>query len=110
MRRRFAFLALNPTEEPTKSALRKWLAATGKPDTTARLLDALNARIDDVDATIGPSYFFHRDQSRNRAELVWRTSILPLLREHYYGEWDQVKHRFDFGALWAEATADDTRT
>jgi 5-methylcytosine-specific restriction protein B len=108
MRRRFAFLALNPAEEPTRSLLRQWLAANEHPDTAARFLDALNSRIDDVDAQIGPSYFIHADQSRERIERVWRTSILPLLREHFYGEWPQREAAFSFAALWAEATGGDT--
>jgi 5-methylcytosine-specific restriction protein B len=104
MRRRFAFLALNPAEEPTRSVLRKWLSDHRKPDTAARFLDAVNARIDDVDAKIGPSYFIHDDQSRERIERVWNTSLLPLLREHFYGEWVQREAVFRFETLWTEAT------
>ena len=107
MRRRFAFLALNPAEEPTRSILRRWLADNDHPDTAARFLDALNARIDDVDAKIWPSYFIHRDQSRARIERVWTTSLLPLLREHFYGAWAQRESAFKFDTLWAEATAGD---
>jgi 5-methylcytosine-specific restriction protein B len=104
MRRRFAFLALNPAEEPTRSVLRKWLSDHDHPDTGARFLDAVNARIDDVDAKIGPSYFIHDDQSRERFERVWATSLLPLLREHFYGEWAQREAAFRFDTLWGEAT------
>jgi 5-methylcytosine-specific restriction protein B len=108
MRRRFAFLPMNPTEEPTRSILRKWLADNEHPDTSARLLDALNRRIDYVDAKVGPSYFIHDDQSRERIERVWTTSLLPLLREHYYGEWPQQEAKFRFDGLWAEAIGGDT--
>jgi 5-methylcytosine-specific restriction protein B len=107
MRRRFAFVALNPAEEPTRSVLRKWLADHHQPDTAARFLDAVNARIDDVDAKIGPSYFIHDDQSRERIERVWNTSLLPLLREHFYGEWAQREAAFRFETLWTEATGGD---
>jgi 5-methylcytosine-specific restriction protein B len=109
MRRRFAFLPMNPTEEPTSTLLRKWLADHGHPDTAAKFLDALNRRIDDVDAKIGPSYFIDDDQTQERIERVWKTSLLPLLREHYYGEWAQPEPTLKFEALWSEATSSDTR-
>ncbi|MBS9534339.1 AAA family ATPase [Mycobacterium sp. M1] len=89
MRRRFAFVALHPSEEPTRGLLRRWLAATGRPAETANLLDELNARIDDPDFKIGPSYFMRRavyDADGRGLERVWRTAILPLLEEHHYGD------------------------
>lgn len=89
MRRRFAFLALHPSEEPTSGILRKWLADNGHPSKVADLLDELNARIDDADFKIGPSYFMRRaiyDGDERGMERVWRTAILPLLEEHHYGD------------------------
>lgn len=89
MRRRFAFLALHPSEEPTTGILRKWLADNGHPSEVADLLDELNARIDDADFKIGPSYFMRRaiyDGDERGLERVWRTAILPLLEEHHYGD------------------------
>lgn len=87
MRRRFAFLALHPSEEPTNGILRSWLAREGIPMRTADLLDELNRRIEDADFKIGPSYFMrpavHADGGLAR---TWRTAILPLLEEHHYGE------------------------
>lgn len=53
----------------------------------ADLLDELNARIDDTDFKIGPSYFMRRAVfERAGLERVWRTAILPLLEEHHYGD------------------------
>ncbi|GFG85239.1 McrB family protein [Mycolicibacter algericus] len=89
MRRRFAFLALHPSEEPTSGILRKWLADNGHPAKVADLLDELNARIDDADFKIGPSYFMRRAVyagGERGLERVWRTAILPLLEEHHYGD------------------------
>ncbi|TXH28362.1 MAG: AAA family ATPase [Mycobacterium sp.] len=89
MRRRFAFLALHPSEEPTNGILRNWLADKGRPSEVADLLDELNARIDDADFKIGPSYFMRRaiyDGDGRGLERVWRTAILPLLEEHHYGD------------------------
>jgi 5-methylcytosine-specific restriction protein B len=100
MRRRFAFLPLDPRSEPTRSLLTRWLDREGLPPTAARLLDLLNDRITDPDFRIGPSYFMTTtDHSPERLDRVWRTSILPLLEEHHYGEWDQVAGRYKFATL-----------
>ncbi len=100
MRRRFAFVALDPSTDPTKSLLPRWLAKRNLPNTAALLLDELNNRIGDPDFQIGPSYFMKSDDhSRARLERVWRTSIIPLLEERYFGEWDAQRHRFSFDAI-----------
>lgn len=87
MRRRFAFLPLHPSESPTDGILRSWLAEYGYDITVADLLDALNARIEDPDFKIGPSYFMRSAVfAPGGLERVWRTAILPLLEEHHYGD------------------------
>lgn len=103
MRRRFAFVALDPDTEPTKSLLAEWSAALGLGDTAAVLLAELNRRIEDPDFRIGPAYFMKDTRpdahSPERLDRVWRTSILPLLEEHHYGEWDSVQRRYDLRSL-----------
>lgn len=104
MRRRFAFLPLHPSEEPTRDVLRSWLEREGYPTRVADLLDELNSRIDDADFKIGPSYFMrsavHEDGGLER---TWRTSILPLLEEHHFGEYDakQIASRYGLDAVAA---------
>lgn len=89
MRRRFAFLPLHPTEAPTRDVLRSWLAHEGHPERVADLLDELNRRIEDPDFKIGPSYFMRSAvHAEGGLERTWRTSILPLLEEHHFGEMD----------------------
>lgn len=108
MRRRFAFLPLDPgvPESPSATVLGRWLERNEMPTTAARLLQILNARIDDEDLRIGPSYFMKStDHSRPRMARIWRTSIIPLLEEHHYGEWASMKDRYDFERLWSEAEA-----
>lgn len=116
MRRRFAFVALDPNTEPTRSLLARWSAHHGLGDVAARLLGELNTRIDDPDFRIGPSYFMTSDApdafDRVRLERVWRTSILPLLQEHFYGQWETVRRRFELATLLravsgASTTGDD---
>lgn len=108
MRRRFSFLPLHPSEEPTSGILRSWLAAEGYSGRVADLLDELNSRIADPDFKIGPSYVMrgavHRAGGLERA---WRTSILPLLEEHHFGELDAtaVAARYGLEAIAAAVDA-----
>jgi 5-methylcytosine-specific restriction protein B len=105
MRRRFAFVALDPSSEPTKSVLRKWSQHHGLGTLAAELLSELNRRIDDEDFRIGPSYFMtatgEAAHSPERLERTWRTSIIPLLEEHHYGEWESVRSRYQLASLLA---------
>ena len=53
----------------------------------ADLLGELNHRIDDPDFKIGPSYFMRSAVYQpGGLDRTWRTSILPLLEEHHYGD------------------------
>lgn len=106
MRRRFAFVPLDPAVEPTKSMLGKWLKDEKLDVTAARLLELLNEQIDDPDFLVGPSYFMKStDQSKEKLARMWRTTIVPLLEEHYFGRWDRERNRFAFDKLWARATS-----
>ncbi|MFF3285633.1 DUF4357 domain-containing protein [Streptomyces sp. NPDC003023] len=103
MRRRFAFVELSPRTEPTAGLLARWLEREGRDLEPARLLDALNARIDDQDFAIGPSYLMKPGVYRDGGlERTWRTKILPLLEEHHYGEGLDVVARYGLGALRRE--------
>ncbi len=104
LRRRFAFLPLHPSEQPTRGILRSWLAAKGYDNTLADLHDELNARISDTDFKIGPSYFMREkiatDATGKALELMWRTDILPLLEEHHFGDRNiDVPGRYGLPAL-----------
>jgi len=103
MRRRFAFVALDPRTEPVHSLLRRWSLRHGLPPLSADLLDELNRRIDDPEFQIGPSYFMRATDpeafSDERLRHIWSADILPLLEEHYYGQWDAVAKRFSLAAI-----------
>ncbi|MHB9858390.1 DUF4357 domain-containing protein [Streptomyces sp. YIM S03343] len=100
MRRRFAFVELSPRTEPTAGLLARWLVSEGRDAEPARLLDALNSRIDDADFAIGPSYLMKPGVYRDGGlERTWRTKILPLLEEHHYGEGLDVSARYGLGSL-----------
>ncbi len=110
MRRRFAFVELSPDAPPTRTLLRRWSRHHGLGDTAADLLDALNARIEDPDFRIGPSYFMRGTDadahSRERLRRIWDTSILPLLQEHHYGEWDRVEGHYRLESLLPSTATD----
>jgi 5-methylcytosine-specific restriction enzyme B len=102
MRRRFSFCELHPDEPPTRDLLVSWLAREGYPSDTALLLAELNARIDDRDFKIGPSYLMDAAaQSPAGLRRVWRTRLVPLLEEHHYGDLShaQVVDRYGLAAL-----------
>ena len=100
MRRRFAFVPLHPSEQPTSGVLRRWLAASDLDVAIADLLDELNRRIDDSDFKIGPSYFMRRAvHEPGGLERVWRTAILPLLEEHHYGDGTDVRARYGLDVI-----------
>jgi 5-methylcytosine-specific restriction protein B len=102
MRRRFAFKPLHPSEEPTNGVLRQWLVATERPTRVADLLDELNGQILDEDFKIGPSYFMRPAVFDDGGlERTWRTSILPLLEEHHYGEMStsEVAARYGYESI-----------
>ena len=53
-----------------------------------------------MDFKIGPSYFMRRSVHEDGGlDLVWETSILPLLEEHHFGEQVDVKARYGLKAL-----------
>jgi 5-methylcytosine-specific restriction protein B len=111
MRRRFAFVELSPDSEPTRSLLARWSEHHGLGAVAADLLAELNRRIDDPDFRIGPSYFMKHTGpdafSEERLSRTWRTSILPLLQEHHYGQWEGVAARYQLDSLIAAATPPD---
>ncbi len=102
MRRRFSFVSLHPADEPVKSLLATWLARTGREPDNAVLLDRLNEQIGDPDFAIGPSYFMRPAvYAEGGLARMWRTSILPLLEEHHYGDGVDVAKRYALNTLLA---------
>ncbi|GIH69769.1 GTPase subunit of restriction endonuclease [Sphaerimonospora thailandensis] len=101
MRRRFAFVELHPEEKPTSDILHRWLVSRELPIEAARLLEELNARIEDRDFKIGPSYLMRPGIYRDAKgfDRVWRTQILPLLEEHHYGDGIDVAERYGLETL-----------
>jgi 5-methylcytosine-specific restriction enzyme B len=90
MRRRFAFVELDPRIPPAQGLLSRWLDKRHLPHEAALLLDELNRRIADSDAAIGPSYLMDERiyQRADGFDRVWQYSIMPLLEDLFYGQRD----------------------
>ncbi|MDN3905541.1 AAA family ATPase [Arthrobacter sp. YD2] len=100
IRRRFAFVELHPQEGMTKGVLERFLAANGRDQKAAQLLNALNNEIDAEkrDLMIGPSYFMKPDSvSPAGLKQIWKYELLPLLEEHYYGSMSRQDIHAKFG-------------
>lgn len=112
MRRRFAFVALDPSAEPTRGLLSRWSTAHNLPAVGSELFVELNRRIDDPEFQIGPSYFMRsRDSdafSLERLQRIWQVDILPLLEEHYFGLWQDKQKLFRFEAVLAGTSSDES--
>jgi 5-methylcytosine-specific restriction protein B len=100
MRRRFAFVSLHPSEEPVRGLLARWLDQNGYGAEAAHLLAELNNRVADHDYAIGPSYLMRPEaHTEGGLELIWRTSMMPLLEELHYGEGIDLEARYGLAAL-----------
>ena len=96
IRRRFQFVSLIPTEEPCDQVLAKWLSKNGLPSTAAKILAKLNSKLSDHNLAIGPAYFMkNNEHSESEIAEIWKYSILPLLEDHFYGQWDTRKSEFE---------------
>jgi 5-methylcytosine-specific restriction protein B len=104
MRRRFAFVPFFPSEEPIAGLLRRWLHRQGFPPAAADLLEELNRRLGDDEIAVGPSYLMTpRAATDAGLDRIWRSAIMPLLEEHFYGTDTDVAARFGLPALRSAA-------
>jgi 5-methylcytosine-specific restriction protein B len=101
MRRRFVFLGMDTSEPALRSVLREWCKANSVPEAMADLRERINATMRDQGLEpaleFGPSYFMRSSlSSPDVLSRLWRRELLPMLREHHYG--DDValaRYRFD---------------
>ena len=102
MRRRFAFVELDPRIPPVQGLLARWLESRELPPEPGLLLDALNSRLADADAAIGPSYLMKRSiyERPDGLERVWQYEIMPLLEDLFYGQPD-LESRYGLPSLRA---------
>ncbi len=96
MRRRFVFLSMDSAEPALRSVLAAWCAANGLPAALALLRDRLNAAMMsqglEPALAFGPSYFMRTSLANpGTLDRLWRRELLPMLREHHYGQEDVLR-------------------
>ena len=91
LRRRFHFVEFHPDKPPIQGLLRRWLDKHA-PDMkwVAEIVDRANAKLDDRQAAIGPSYFMKRGLDSEMVDLIWEHNVLPYVEERLYGEHDRL--------------------
>lgn len=87
LRRRFAFLALNPNYEVLeKFHSREGVDVTG----LVTMIKRINQRIDNSNYEIGISFFLNKDLKEHIAD-IWQLEIEPYLEEYFPDQLDIVK-------------------
>jgi 5-methylcytosine-specific restriction protein B len=118
MRRRFDFLSMDVSEPALAGVTERWCVAHDLPVGVAALLGRINAEMIarglDPALTFGPSYVMREDIADPAVlRRVWKRELLPMLREHHYGQHDQLASWYPFEqwlasfGLIAGATTDD---
>ena len=99
LRRRFHFVEFHPDQPPVQGLLKRWLEKNA-PDMTwvADVVDRANAKLDDRQAAVGPSYFMKPDLDDETVRLIWKHNVLPYLEERLAGEHDRLRD-FDLDSL-----------
>ena len=101
MRRRFVFLAMDSSEAALQPVLASWCLANGLSPAIATLREKLNKTMIDQGLEpalcFGPSYFMRATLIDPEAlRRLWRRELLPMLREHHYGQDDSLRpYAFD---------------
>ena len=87
LRRRFYFVEFHPEKAPIKDVLREFLTQR-VPNMTwvADVVDGANARLQDEDAAIGPSYFMKRNLDEDMVGLIWEHNVRPYIAERLFGQ------------------------
>ena len=107
LRRRFHFVEFHPSIPPVKGLLRRWLAEES-PNMSwiADVVDLANTKLDDHQASIGPTYFMRKNPplDDNWIRMTWKHNVLPYIEERFFGDRDRLAE-FDLDKLQQEAQA-----
>jgi 5-methylcytosine-specific restriction protein B len=103
LRRRFNFIEFFPQLD----LLKKWLdehSAEVASDKIMELLKAINTKISEDDKLgeyfqIGHSHFMRNELNKVKLSDIWNHSVLPLLKEYYFEEKDEMEN---FQKIYAE--------
>ena len=110
LRRRFHFVEFHPDKPPVTGLLKRWLKRnTGDMEWVVDLVKRANAKLDDRQAAIGPTYFMRKGLSEEQVRLIWKHNVLPYVEEHLYGETERLAE-FDLEKLRRGADTEDAAT
>ena len=110
LRRRFHFVEFHPDKPPVAGLLERWLKRNAEDMAwVVDLVKRANAKLDDRQAAIGPTYFMKKDLSEEKVRLIWEHNVLPYVEEHLYGETDRLAD-FDLEKLRRGADTEDAAT
>ena len=100
LRRRFYFVEFDPTEDPVKSVLHKWLGENAPHMMrVADIVEKANEQLgDDPHAAVGPSYFMKEGLDDAAFVRIWEHSVRPYLQERLFYDRDRLKN-FDLKRL-----------
>ena len=110
LRRRFHFVEFHPDKPPVAGLLERWLKRDAEDMAwVVDLVKRANAKLDDRQAAIGPTYFMKKDLSEEKVRLIWEHNVLPYIEEHLYGETDRLAE-FDLEKLRHGPASEDAAT
>ena len=110
LRRRFHFVEFHPDKPPVAGLLERWLKRNAEDMAwVVDLVKRANAKLDDRQAAIGPTYFMKKDLSEEKVRLIWEHNVLPYIEEHLYGETDRLAE-FDLEKLRHGPASEDAAT
>lgn len=92
LRRRFHFVPYFPHLPPIDTLLRRWLADR-QPEFgwVADVVDRANKQLADHNVAIGPSHFIRPRLSEELVQLIWESSVIPFLEEHFFADPNQLR-------------------
>lgn len=110
LRRRFHFVEFHPDKPPVAGLLERWLKRNAEDmGWVVDLVKRTNAKLDDRQAAIGPTYFMKKSLSEEKVRLIWEHNVLPYIEEHLYGETDRLAE-FDLEKLRRGTDTEDAAT
>lgn len=112
LRRRFHFVEFHPNRPPIQGLLARWLEKNrsdmSEKDATAvsqiaKVVDRANEKLDDHQASIGPTYFMPKDGrlDEDRIQKTWKHNVLPYIEERLFGDREKLAD-FDLETLRRE--------
>lgn len=116
LRRRFYFVEFHPNKPPIQGLLARWLKKktsdmpekdTAAVSQIAKVVDLANEKLDDHQASIGPTYFIKDGRlDEDRIQKIWKHNVLPYIEERLFGDREKLAD-FDLKTLRREVVREN---